>query len=279
MRVLVAFAGGLGHYGPLAPVARALVAAGHEVRVACQASAAPAVAADGLDVVVDQRRDRRAGAADARCCRWTPRGRTGRCARATPGAPRAPAPPTCWRSGRQWRPDVVLCDEVDFGAMVAAERLGVPHATVLVMAAGTFVRETVVGEPLRELRATHGLPDEPPLAMLARHLVLCPFPPSFRDPAAPLPATAHLLRPGGGAARGDAPDGGERPARRPGPSCTSPSARCSTSSPATSSPGCWRACATCPRTSWSAWAPTSTPPGSARSPRTCGWSGSSTRTG
>jgi hypothetical protein len=39
----------------------------------------------------------------------------------------------------EWSPDVIVCDEVDFGSMVAAERLGVPHATVLVIAAGSFV--------------------------------------------------------------------------------------------------------------------------------------------
>jgi len=31
--------------------------------------------------------------------------------------------------------------------------------------------------------------------MLSRYLVLSPFPPSYRDPAFPLPATAHSLRP------------------------------------------------------------------------------------
>jgi hypothetical protein len=38
-----------------------------------------------------------------------------------------------------WPPDVLVCDEVDLGAMVAAERLGLPQATVTVIAAGFFV--------------------------------------------------------------------------------------------------------------------------------------------
>jgi UDP:flavonoid glycosyltransferase YjiC (YdhE family) len=79
--------------------------------------------------------------------------------------------------------------------MLAAERLGIPHATVLVMAAGGFVRAEVVGEALAELRAEHGLPPDPGLEMLRRYLVLSPFPPSLRDPAHPLPATAHGFRP------------------------------------------------------------------------------------
>ena len=82
-----------------------------------------------------------------------------------------------------YRPDAIVCDEADFGAMVAAERLGVPHASVLVIAAGSFVRRARGGEPLDALRREHGLPPDPELAMLSRHLVLVPFPPSFRDPA------------------------------------------------------------------------------------------------
>jgi UDP:flavonoid glycosyltransferase YjiC (YdhE family) len=95
----------------------------------------------------------------------------------------------------EWKPDLIVRDEVDFGSAVAAERLGLPHASVLVIAAGSFVRHDVIAEPLHELRAEHGLPPDPQLTMLSRYLVLSPAPPSYRDPAFPLPATAHPLRP------------------------------------------------------------------------------------
>jgi UDP:flavonoid glycosyltransferase YjiC (YdhE family) len=95
----------------------------------------------------------------------------------------------------EWQADVLLCDETDFGGMIAAERLGLPYASVLVMAAGSFVRASVISEALDELRTDQGLPPDPALAMLSRYLVLSPFPPSFRDPAYPLPATAHPFRP------------------------------------------------------------------------------------
>lgn len=88
-----------------------------------------------------------------------------------------------------------VCEEVDFGAMIVAERLTLPHATVLVIAAGSFIRPAAVAEPLNEVRAEHDLPPDPDLAMLSRYLVLSPFPPSYRDPAFPLPATAHSIRP------------------------------------------------------------------------------------
>jgi UDP:flavonoid glycosyltransferase YjiC (YdhE family) len=95
----------------------------------------------------------------------------------------------------RWDAEVIVCDETDFGAMVAAERLGIPHANVLVLAAGSFARRSVIEGPLRELRAAHGLPPDPGLAMLDRDLVLSPFPTSFRDPAFPLPVSAHAIRP------------------------------------------------------------------------------------
>jgi UDP:flavonoid glycosyltransferase YjiC (YdhE family) len=93
-----------------------------------------------------------------------------------------------------WQPDLVVCEETDLGTVVAAERLGLPHATVLVMAARSFVRAEVVAEPLYELRAQHGLGPDPNLAAPSRYLVLSPFPPSFRDPAFPLPPTGHAIR-------------------------------------------------------------------------------------
>jgi UDP:flavonoid glycosyltransferase YjiC (YdhE family) len=98
--------------------------------------------------------------------------------------------PLCSR----WQPDLLVCEEFDFGAIVAAEALALPHATVLIGATGSFVRADVVAEPLNEVRAEHGLPPDPGLEMLSRQLVLSPFPPSLRDPAHPLPAGAQAFR-------------------------------------------------------------------------------------
>ena len=84
---------------------------------------------------------------------------------------------------------------MDFGALVAAERAGLPYASVICIGSGSFVLTELVAEPLNELRAAHGLVPDPELAMLSRHLVLSPFPPSFRDPANPLPPTGHAIRP------------------------------------------------------------------------------------
>jgi UDP:flavonoid glycosyltransferase YjiC (YdhE family) len=193
MRLLFTFAGGSGHLEPLIPIARAAEVAGHTVAFAGRPWMIPKVEAFGFSAfatgsdvgltpqrlplaAVDLERDRRAvGAGFGR-----------RIARQRA----ADILPLC----TDWQPDLLVCEELDFGSMVIAERRALPYATVLVSAAGSFVRPDIVAEPLNEVRAEHGLPPDPDLAMLSRYLVLSPFPLSYRDPAFPLPATAHTLR-------------------------------------------------------------------------------------
>ena len=195
MRLLFTFAGGNGHFEPLAPIARAARQAGHAVVFAAQPAMQAPVEAAGFAMIPTggatlgstperfpllkldlEREDRDLRDGFAR-----------RLARERSAAILA----VC----AEWRPDLLVCDEIDFGAMIAAEKLGLPAAKVLVIAAGSFVRPEVVGAALDEVRAEHGLPADPDLSMLSRDLVLSPFPPGYRDPAFPLPATARSLRP------------------------------------------------------------------------------------
>lgn len=76
---------------------------------------------------------------------------------------------------------------------MAADRLGIPHVSVVVLAAGGLIRPDLVAEPLDALCAEHGLPADPQLEMLHRHLTLVPVPPTFRTPSDPLPDTAHHI--------------------------------------------------------------------------------------
>jgi UDP:flavonoid glycosyltransferase YjiC (YdhE family) len=94
----------------------------------------------------------------------------------------------------EWSPDVVVRDEIDFGSAVAAERLGLPHASILCIASGSLVPNDLVVEPLNDLRRRHELPADPGLAMLDRYLVLSPFPACFHDPNAPSSPNTHLFR-------------------------------------------------------------------------------------
>ena len=95
----------------------------------------------------------------------------------------------------KWRPDLIVRDEVDFAGAIAAEVLGLPHAAVVVIAAGGFLRADVIEESLAALRSEHGLDPAGAMGMLHRYLTIVPGPPSFRDPADQLPPTAHYVRP------------------------------------------------------------------------------------
>ncbi|ONI81191.1 MGT family glycosyl transferase [Actinosynnema sp. ALI-1.44] len=191
MRILSSFIGGRGHWGPMEPIARAARAAGHTVGVTCQRSMVQPVRDAGFDAwqsgpdfdgggvrrpLIEPNQDTeddglRDGFAD-----------------------RAARLRSADLLAMDWRPDLILCDEVDFGGMIAAEVLGIPHVTVLSNASGSFVRPSVVQDTLNEVRAEHGLAPDENLGMLGRHLVLSPFPPSLRHPDHPLPATGHSIR-------------------------------------------------------------------------------------
>ncbi|MGN5631010.1 hypothetical protein [Streptomyces sp. AC154] len=202
MRILFTFIGGSGHFRPLIPVARAAQAAGHTVAFAGAGGRGPEIAAAGFTAFATSEPRRRAEAAEA----------------AEPAERRTVEPPdpeadvrhlaegfarrgarrhasAVLERARAWKPDVLVRDEVDFGTAIAAESLAIPRATVLVLAAGGFLRREVVAEPLHELRSAYGLRPDPELAMLERHLVLSPFPPGFRDPRFPLPAHTFSFRP------------------------------------------------------------------------------------
>jgi UDP:flavonoid glycosyltransferase YjiC (YdhE family) len=199
VRFLFTFAGGTGHFRPTLPFARQLVGRGHQVAYACQEAMLPEVAAevapDGMAVLAsggptlrapDERRplvtiDR---AAQRQSFHYGFAGRTARRRAAR-----------LVEVIRDWQPDLVVRDEGDFGAAVAAETCGLPHAAVIVLAAGMMTDAHLSGPPLDALRVEHGLTADPDGLMPHRYLTLVPAPPSFRHPADPLPATAHHVRP------------------------------------------------------------------------------------
>jgi UDP:flavonoid glycosyltransferase YjiC (YdhE family) len=91
-----------------------------------------------------------------------------------------------------WRPDIVVWEETDPAAAIVAERLGLPHAAVRVLAFGMMAAPFAEGyNPVRE---EYGLEPDPYGEMMSRYLVLSPFPESLRDPRSPAPPTAHGIR-------------------------------------------------------------------------------------
>ena len=190
MRILCTFVGGLGHLAPLLPLARAVQAAGHEVAIAGSGGLVPRIEEAGFRAFATSPPPHHSGAPTARDL--TPLDVMD--ARATElefahnfgdrGARRmAGAVPALIED---FRPDLVLRDETDLGTTIAAELLGVPVATHLVLASGLLVRPELVGPQLDAVRAEHGLPPDPGLTRLTSGLVLSDFPPSFRSPDSPL---------------------------------------------------------------------------------------------
>ena len=157
------FTGGSGHLGPLVPIAHAAQAAGQHVAIAGRPSLVDEIEALGFTAFAPE-----SGSSELpseriplqpldteRELRAMVQGFAASIARDR--APRV------LELCEQWRPDVIVREEFDFGTAVAAERLGMPDATVLVSASGAFPRPAEIGEALQEVRADHGLAPDPGL--------------------------------------------------------------------------------------------------------------------
>lgn len=188
MRLLLSFVGGLGHLAPLLPLARAARDAGHEVAIAGSGGLMTRVEELGFRAYATSEARHHSGADQERSPLevMTPDATEAEFAAnfADRGARRmAAAMPDVIRD---FRPDLVLRDETDLGTTVAAELLGVPVATHVVLASGLLLRPDLVAPRLDAVRADHGLAPDPSLARLAAGLVLADAPPSFRSPDDPL---------------------------------------------------------------------------------------------
>jgi UDP:flavonoid glycosyltransferase YjiC (YdhE family) len=214
---LFCFSGGPGHFHPLAPLARALEQAGHEVAFAVGPGMRPRVESAGFAVfplgetlaadpeyqqVKAQLRSMPSGLG-AELFTYT---------RVFCGiAPRLRIPELV-AIARGWRPDMLIRDAGEYGAVIAAEHLGLPHAVVAFAAAlqtmAIFEREA--DAQLDPTRQHWGLPPDPTLASLYRYLYLAYTPPSVGlgdvspvadlataepQPIGAIPPTTHFIRP------------------------------------------------------------------------------------
>lgn len=208
MRVLFTTSAAAGHFHPLVPVAQALANVGHEVAFASPGSFAPTV----------ERLDFRHFAAgydpsepmDAELIQlWQELGRIV----ADPahgGLPGREAMRFYWPNLSagymarrmvpdlmplidEWGADLVVRELYEVGGAIAAEAHGLPHAAVQV---GHVVDlPWLRGETsaaLDPIRASVGLPPDPEVAMLYRHLLLSFVPPSYQDPDVFVPTQRHL---------------------------------------------------------------------------------------
>lgn len=191
MRVLATFVGGWGHAEPLLPIARLAASLGHAVAFAGQPAVIPRLGtlgfetfAVGPDTLSSERRpllplDREAEQAVMRNVFVRRLGGV----RAT----------QLRLLFEREQPALVVCDEVDFGAVVAAEALGIRCVTVNVIAAGRLTSPAVIGAAWNKLRTDHGL--LPDAGAPTGDLRLAPLPRSFRGPESPLASSLRWVRP------------------------------------------------------------------------------------
>lgn len=139
MRIVCSFVGGAGHLLPQVPLLRALHQAGHELALVGRTSGARS-APPGLFARIDARPDRRAQLA-AKISPLVPVDREAEVAVVADHFAGAAARESA-RAVDAWLgdADVVVCDELDFGAMAAATRADLPIVVVSVIASGALVR-------------------------------------------------------------------------------------------------------------------------------------------
>ena len=190
MRILLTTQPAYGHFRPLLPVARALLARGHDVRVATSGLFGSVVVEHGLFAIP-------AG------LEWLESDKS-----TIPDELRAPPDSTLETyfahqfvrmtarrlaedviaHAGEWTPDVIVRESTEFGGALAAEAMGIPVATIQV-ASPSLIAPAVLAavEPvLNGVRVGLGLPVDRHLARLQATPVLCFAPPALHDPTVPL---------------------------------------------------------------------------------------------
>ncbi len=190
---------GAGHFGPLAPIARACTAAGHEVRVAAPASFAGHVEAAGLvhapfaDVPPEVM-----GPVFGGLGSMTMEDANATVVREIFGRLDAQAAlPGVAAIVSEWRPDVILRDPLELASLATAELEGIPHLEVAI-GMGSMVgwAAEYLSDPLAELDVIAGLEPGRTAAAMAGARVLSSVPASV-DTALGPDTTAR--EPGAGA--------------------------------------------------------------------------------
>jgi UDP:flavonoid glycosyltransferase YjiC (YdhE family) len=209
VRVLAATTRGAGHFGPLAPFARACVDAGHEVRVAVPRQSLALVERAGLEPwPLDDPDQDELDRVFGRVPSLPPEEQNRLVLREVFGRIHTTAHlPGILAAVEQWRPELVLRELNEYASAIAAERAALPQARVAISLAGLEEEaRTHATAALAEARAA-----EP---AIARSPMLTLVPPSLEHPTLPTPADVRRFRERPSAERATLPDwwpGDERP--------------------------------------------------------------------
>ena len=199
MRVLFSSMGLVGHINPLVPLARALVARGHEIRWATAPDGCARVEQAGFDAVA-------AGITQAE--RWVEIDRRYPELRELPPQERPDAwfpklfgaisaPPALadlLPLVQAWRPALVINDAAELAAAIAAAAIGVPHATHSFGALLPAPRVRAGGEEVAGLWQAQGLKPRP-YGGLYDHMYIDIYPSSMQPPGDDHLGARRYLRP------------------------------------------------------------------------------------
>lgn len=177
MFVLFTTRPGLSHLQPMLPLAAELRAIGHQVTFATAASFCASVAAYGFktfaaghDYELGHEEPLFSGLRESRQGRARHFSYT---REVLGGLAEQMADDLLMRARVDQAPDLIVRDSVEFGGCIAAEALGIPHATGRenrFLPPSVWARQ--LSEVLNRVRIKHGLARDPDLEMLYRHLGL-----------------------------------------------------------------------------------------------------------
>lgn len=198
MKVLMTTHPGFGHWHPLVPLAQALIAAGHELQVACSASFVPRVAAFGVPAMamgldwLESEPER----AFPEVEEMSPEEREFFITEIFSDSAANQMTYDLLELFKSWQPDVVVRDYSEYGGCLAAELTGIPHAAVGIgIYFPNYISRLTLEKPLSYLLSAYGLPGRNAMEMLNRYLYLLLLPRSYQFPEYPLPPTAWTLKP------------------------------------------------------------------------------------
>lgn len=199
MRVLVTSTAGMGHIHPMVPLARALVARGHDVLWATPVDGVDHVKRAGINavatgpaaLVVPTEARRRYPELDTLVPEDVPDVMFGKLfgAIAAPAILADLAPVAL-----AWRPDLVVADAAEFAGHIMAAELGVPSVTKGFGALLPQRRVAAAGEEVAPLWRSRGL-DPRPFGGSYDNLYLDIYPPELAHDVATHVPRRHLLRP------------------------------------------------------------------------------------
>lgn len=198
MRFLVNVQPAAGHFFPVVPTARALLAAGHDVLVATEPQGCSRVREAGLDAVELPAQDfnLEGGARRLRMAAAAPedRARMARLLLQSTLEGEARKAPHLVEHIKAWQADAVLRETTAYAAWVAAEAADVPCASFDFSPSPSSRWAAPVNDLFDGLRASVGLPPDPGLQTLDQWLTIVGAPPGWFRPEL-LPPTGHLVQP------------------------------------------------------------------------------------